>query len=177
MEKEGVNLSKHKLLHILSNLELVISGVFMCVMILIAAVNTFARYLLNSPIYASDEIVLTFFIWTIFLGAAYCYRKKRHIGLDFLVNLMPHYIQLFLRFLVGLILIVTNITMAYLSLGLAANSMIRMIPLLQIPYVVRNSAAFVGFSLMSIYAVYFFVIDLKVIFASLRALRKSGGPL
>ena len=132
-------------------------------MILIAAVNTFSRYLLNSPIFASDEIVLTLFIWTIFLGASYCYKKKLHIGVDLLVNLMPGGLQTFLKLLVGVTLVATNIVMAYLSFQLSANSMIRMIPLLQIPYAVRNSAAFVGFALMSVYSIGFLISDVKAL--------------
>ena len=154
---------KQKLLYFVCNLELFISGTFMCLMIFIAALNTFSRYLLNSPIFASDEIVLTLFIWTIFLGASYCYKKRLHIGVDILVTMMPGGVQTFLRLLVGFILIVTNITMAYLSFQLSANSMIRMIPLLQIPYAVRNSAAFVGFALMSVYSVRFFIDDVRAL--------------
>ena len=135
----------------------------MCLMILIASANTFSRYLLNSPVFASDEIVLTLFIWTIFLGASYCYKKNLHIGVDILVNLMPRAFQTSIKIIVDLVLLATNIMMAYLSLQLAGNSMIRMIPLLQIPYAVRNFAAFVGFTLMSIYSICFFVRDLKAL--------------
>lgn len=162
-------MNKQKLLHILSNLELVISGTFLCLMILIAAVNTFSRYLLNLPIFASDEIVLTLFIWTIFLGASYCYKKKLHIGVDLLVDMMPDGLQTFLKLLVGVVLVVTNIVMAYLSFQLSANSMIRMIPLLQIPYVVRNSAAFVGFGLMSVYSIGFLISDVKALLGRSKA--------
>jgi len=168
--------NRHKLLLILSNVELVISGTMMCVMIALAALNTFFRYFLNSPIYASDEIVLTLFIWTIFLGAAYCYRKKRHIGVDILVNLMPVKIQVFMRLLVGLALVITNITMAYLSLVLSANSTVRLIPLLKVPYAVRHVAPFIGFALMSVYAVFFFINDIKVTFSFNKAPGKTGAP-
>lgn len=148
---------------ILSEFELYIAGAFLSVMIMIAAINAFSRYLFNRPIRAADEIVLTLFIWCIFLGAAYCYKKKFHIGIDIFVSALPRYLNIAVRLLVGLILIGTNVMMAHLSWQQSVVGLNRMIPMLQIPYTWRNAAAFISFSLMALYAIYFFYLDLKSI--------------
>jgi len=133
-------------------------------MIAIAATNAFSRYLLSRPIRAADEIVLTLFIWTIFLGASYCYKKKFHLGIDIFVNLLPRVVQTVIKLLVGLILIATNAMMTQLSWQQSIVGLNRTIPMLQIVYTWRNAAAFVGFALMTVYAVYFFAQDIRALF-------------
>ncbi|MEM2927095.1 MAG: TRAP transporter small permease [Candidatus Bathyarchaeia archaeon] len=43
------------------------------------------RYLFNRPLAWTEELSRHFMIWAAFLGAAVAYRKKAHIGVEFLV--------------------------------------------------------------------------------------------
>ncbi|MCR9288316.1 MAG: TRAP transporter small permease [Bacteroidetes bacterium] len=47
------------------------------------------RYVLNSSLYWSDEIVRYLFVWLTFLGAAIAIRDKAHIRVDFFANKLP----------------------------------------------------------------------------------------
>ena len=49
----------------------------------------FFRYVLNSSLYWSDEIVRYLFVWLTFLGAAVAVRDKAHIRVEFFIEKMP----------------------------------------------------------------------------------------
>lgn len=66
----------------------------------------------NSPVWA-EEMGRYLFIWVSFIGAAIGFRKGAHLGVDFLVNLLPQklhnvvekIIQILLIFILGLIVV------------------------------------------------------------------------
>jgi TRAP-type C4-dicarboxylate transport system permease small subunit len=43
------------------------------------------RYLLRAPLAHSDEIAQTALVWLTFTGAAYLYRERGHVEIDFVV--------------------------------------------------------------------------------------------
>lgn len=48
-----------------------------------------ARYLLNSPITWSEELLLIIFVWSIFVGASASFRHRSHMRVDLLIMFLP----------------------------------------------------------------------------------------
>lgn len=61
----------------------------MVVMFLSTVANVVARYVFNSPIEWAEELSRYAFIWLVFLGSAACTKRKRHIAIDNLVQVLP----------------------------------------------------------------------------------------
>ena len=73
---------------IITNFDAVITGATLTLCVVIANLNVFMRYFLNHPLQWNDEVVTGLFVWTVFIGSAYAYRKHAHLGVDIVVNLM-----------------------------------------------------------------------------------------
>lgn len=60
----------------------------MIVTILLVIVNVITRKLFNYIIIWSEEIATSCFVYSVFIGAAYAYRKHQHVGVVCNVNIM-----------------------------------------------------------------------------------------
>lgn len=73
---------------------LLVSSLVVCV-----CWQVLVRYLLQAPSAYTEEIARFLLIWLGLLGSAYAYRKGAHLGLDLLVNQLPHQLR---RWVAGL---------------------------------------------------------------------------
>lgn len=62
-------------------------------MIVIIIYQIFSRQVLHSTPSWAEELSMLLFVWTSFLGTAYGFRRKLHIGVSFLVDLFPRKVQ------------------------------------------------------------------------------------
>ena len=62
-------------------------------MIVIILYQVFSRQLFHSTPSWAEELSMLLFVWTSFLGVAYGFRQKLHIGVSFLVDLFPSKVQ------------------------------------------------------------------------------------
>ena len=69
------------------------------------------RYLLKSPIHWSEELIVLFFQWTIFLGAAVSVKHDMHFRLDFLTRHLTASTRSYTEILASLIMIAVAVTM------------------------------------------------------------------
>ncbi len=91
-----------------------LSALFMAITVCLIAVDVTGRYLFNSPIRGSYEIIENYLmIFLVYFGLAYAYREGAHIRLTTLVDRLPgkaktgvsYFVQLFSLLYVGLLLI------------------------------------------------------------------------
>lgn len=52
-------------------------------------VNVIVRYLTNTSLAFTEELIVNLFVWITILGAAIAFRKRAHLGVTFLINLFP----------------------------------------------------------------------------------------
>jgi TRAP-type transport system small permease protein len=69
------------------------------------------RYLLKSPIQWSEELIVLFFQWTIFLGAAVSVKHDMHFRLDFLTRNLTARTRFYTEILASLVMIAVAVTM------------------------------------------------------------------
>ena len=75
------------------------------------ALQVFTRYVLNSPIQATDEIAQNTLTWMCFLGAAFVYRERGHIEVDFFVQRLPKRVAAAIAICIEIAIIATLLMM------------------------------------------------------------------
>lgn len=75
-------------------------------MVIVVAAQVFWRYVLSSSLGWSEELSRFLFIWIIFLGTEIALRKKAHIALDSLEQMLKGISKLLLSILIDIIIII-----------------------------------------------------------------------
>jgi len=148
------------------NFDLVLSGFFLCITVLVVIVNVALRYLAQGGLFWAEEIATTSFIWSIFVGSAAAYRYKMHIGIDLVSKFGPATWRSFIAVVIDSMMLVINGYIVYLSILFMNANKLKRTPVLDIPAFYVNMALTVGFSLMVIYALGFLYRDLRALFGN-----------
>ena len=147
--------------NLLKNFDGVIAGAMMIVTILLVIVNVITRKLFNYIIIWSEEIATSCFVYSVFIGAAYAYRKHQHVGVDLLVERLPAGARRVVHLITNALLVIINGYITVLSVQFIQSSWIKRMPITKLPSSVVSTALVIGFGLMTIYSLVFFVKDLK----------------
>ena len=164
---------------ILTNLDAIITAVTLSICVVLVNANVIMRYFFNSPIRWAEEVVTSLFVWTVFIGSAYAYRKHSHLGVDILVNLMPPKMKAVVKSVMSVVelLVLTMLTwisseyVYHLIYNRAGKLKIVMTDMLRIPKWWTAIAVPIGFGLSVIYSVYFMVKAVRAYMAK----KKEGG--
>ncbi|WP_067730371.1 TRAP transporter small permease [Oceanobacillus damuensis] len=78
---------------ILNRILLVASLSILAVMVLVIIYQVFSRQILGSAPAWSEEVSRLLFVWVSFLGIAYGFREKLHIGVGVLIDRLPKNVQ------------------------------------------------------------------------------------
>jgi TRAP-type C4-dicarboxylate transport system, small permease component len=71
------------------NLELILMGILLGMMVLLSGMQVFFRYFVNSSLAWSEEMCRYCYVWSGFLSISYCVRKASSLKLDFIMSLLP----------------------------------------------------------------------------------------
>lgn len=137
---------------ILKNLDAYFAGFMFAITLTVVVVNVFTRYFANYIIPWGEEVATTCFVYTTFVGAAWCLRTHQHVGVDLLVDKLPTGVRKIVHILTDLIILVTNGYITWLSYQFVVSSSVKTMPILKISSVWLNSALILGFGLMTIYS-------------------------
>ena len=151
---------------VLTNLDAIITAVTLSLCTILVNLNVICRYFLNSPIQWSEEVVTSLFVWTVFIGSAYAYRKHSHLGIDILVNLMPPKVRNIVRDIMSVVELLILIMLTVISAQYVYNLIyVRgaykpyVSDILRFPKWWIGIAVPIGFGLSTIYSVYFLLTD------------------
>lgn len=171
---------KHKITPklILTNLDAIITGVTLTLCVILVNANVIMRYFFNSPIHWSEEVVTSLFVWTVFIGSAYAYRKHSHLGVDILVNLFPPKAKAIVKSVMSVIELLVLIMLTVISsqyvyhliFSRSGKIKIMLTDMLRLPKWWTGIAVPIGFGLSVIYSVYFMVKNVRAYLA-----KKKGG--
>ena len=164
---------------ILTNLDAIITGTTLTICVILVNANVIMRYFFNSPIHWSEEVVTSLFVWTVFIGSSYAYRKHSHLGVDIVINLMPKKMKTVVKsvmavvefFVLSMLTWVSSQYVYHLIFNRAGKLKIMMTDLLRVPKWWTGIAVPIGFGLSAIYSLYFMV---KAVRAYLKE-KKEGG--
>ncbi len=136
-----------------NNLPEIISGIALVIVLFSVITNVLLRYFFSISIAWAGELSTISFAWLIFVGASACYKRKAHIGIDVLVNMLSEKNKRKIEFIVGIFLVLINTYVFYLSIILAVGAWTKPTPILEIPYTFVNLSLVIGFGLMTIYSI------------------------
>lgn len=152
--------------YIMKNLDAVVTGVTLLACVILVNVNVLMRYIFKAPLQWSEEIVTSLFVWTVFIGSAYAYRKHAHLGVDIIVNLVHGRAKEILMFIVSVVELMILIMLTVICSEYAYNLLFvrgvwkpAVTDILRIPKFFTGIAVPLGFGLSTIYSIYFMLTD------------------
>lgn len=74
---------------LLTNLDIVLAGCALTILVFVTFTGVFTRYLLNQPFAWCEEVQLACFVWITFLGLGAAFRSGSHVAIELLVDKMP----------------------------------------------------------------------------------------
>lgn len=151
---------------IFTNLDAIITATTLTICVILVNINVIMRYVANSPIQWCEEIVTSLFVWTVFIGSAYAYRKHAHLGVDIVVNRLHGKAKTIVEWTVSIIELAILIMLTIISsqyvyhlLYVRGHFKPTLTDLLRIPKAYTGIAVPIGFGLSTIYSIYFFLTD------------------
>ncbi|OGO79071.1 MAG: C4-dicarboxylate ABC transporter [Clostridiales bacterium GWB2_37_7] len=144
--------------------ELYIGSIFLSATTLIVIMNVFTRYFLKFTFRWSEEVAVSAFVWTIFLGFASAYKNNDLIGVELLMKLLPKKGRSVLEFFTSIVITVLSGAMFYFSYKYVAGST-KITAALEISYKYINTSIIIAFALITFYSIYYSVKSFKKMFS------------
>jgi TRAP-type C4-dicarboxylate transport system permease small subunit len=102
-------------------------------MFVLVTVQVILRYVFNSALSWSEELVRFIFVWATFLGAAIGIKEHIHIGVDAIVNLLPASVRRWADTIVYLIIFVFGIVLIAAGMPVVFLTHSQLSPALDLP--------------------------------------------
>lgn len=141
------------------NIEEIVAGIGVAIMLFAMGFNVFARYFFNSPTSWSDELCIICLAYVTFLGGAAAYKRNAHYGMDYLVGKMPDKYKLFLRRIFAFVLTFLFAYATYLGIQLTMNA-VKLFPHTRWSYKIMDAAFPLGFFSMTLHSAYYAILSL-----------------
>ena len=145
----------------LGNLEEIISGACLVVMVGLVIVNVLLRFLFNYSITWAEEVSTICFVWAVFVGASAVYKHKMDIGIDVLILKVPFPTQHYIRLSVSFLLLLINGYIFYMSIVFTSIAWVKPTAVLGVSSAIFNAALIVGFGMMTFHTFGFIRDDIK----------------
>ena len=139
-------------LWLLKNFEEVISCLGLVLIIVVVTVNVVLRYFFARSIAWAEEVSVIGFSCVIFIGSAAVYKRNMHVGIDFVVNLLPDLWQRMISVATKVFLLVFTAYVTYLGWIYSVEAWDKPTSILFIPYFFINFPICIGFASMAVYS-------------------------
>lgn len=132
---------------------------FIGIVVFVTLIAVFYRYILSLGLSWTEELCRALNVWCAFLGASICYKHGDHVGVEFVVNLLPKKFYHVLRFLLRIFTFYILAVFAALCYRYTMAST-GQTAAMQITIGWTNAGLFVGFGLMLVHLAEFMLRDL-----------------
>lgn len=156
---------------VICNLDAIITAVTLALATIIVNANVLMRYFLKSPLFWAEEVATGLFVWTVFVGSSYAYRKHAHLGVDILVNALPDRIRYIVKTFMSVLEFLVLIMLTYISVLYVTNTWDKLSNTLRVPSWYTSIAVPIGFGLSLIYSIIFLCLDIRAMAAERREVR------
>ena len=158
MEKQVKN--KSSLTTILGNLDIVVAGAALIVLIVLTFAGVVMRYIVGQPFTWLEEVQLFCMVWIVFAAGGAAFRTKSHVAIEMVVEMFPESVQKIISYVIDVVVFLVIAYLLYHSFGFiqmfVKNG--RSSSMLKIPMTVQYGIAPVSYALMIIsyfYSKYF----------------------
>lgn len=153
-------------LFVLKNIDAIVTAVTLSLCVILVNVNVLMRYFMKSPLYWCEEVVTMLFVWTVFIGSTYAYRKHAHLGVDIIVNLMHGRTKAIVADIIAVLELLILIMLTVISAQYVYNLIYvrgafkpALSDVLRMPKWWSGIAVPIGFGSSAIFSVYFLLTD------------------
>jgi len=154
---------------------LLLLSFLMAVLVVDTAVQVLFRYVLNSPLYWTDELARYLFIWITFIGGAVAVERRAHLSLDFFYEKMPRTIKAIFKVIINLSAGVFLTAIVITGIKILSVTADQPSAMMGIPMAVPYLAVPIGAALMTMYLGITMVEDVKKILAGKEENGDAGG--
>lgn len=147
----------------LINLDIIVAGIALVILVALTLFGALSRYFLNNPFTWMEEVQLLLEVWVVFLGAGYAFRTGGHVAVELVVDFMPKKVQKVVEYFIAVVVVTTIGYLLYQSIGYfnLFQGSGRLTSILQIPYTVIYGVVPFACLLMLINFLYVFISGLK----------------
>lgn len=117
----------------------------------ILLVQVVLRYVFNSSLVWSDEIIRFGLVWNVMLGAALVSLREGHIRVDIFENLLPHRARRVTQFLIHLVSLAFLLLLLFFAWRFAMRGAAQSAPVTSLSMAFAYSAIAVGAALMAFF--------------------------
>ncbi len=142
---------KKSVLLILRNLEEIVAGICLAVMVAITFCNVLGRYFFTRPITWGDEFAMMLAAWATFLGMSAAYKRNQHLGMEFFLNHMRPEHRLRLQGVMMAVMILLCGVLTVVSWQFVWMTSKRT-AIMRVSYKLVYSSAAVGFTFMTVHS-------------------------
>lgn len=152
---------RQNLKSILFNLDDILAGVSLSLIVVVTVLGVFMRYALGAPLVWTEEVSLALVVWFVFLGASSAMKRHAHISIDFFVSLLPKRLKKYSEILIAIINFIVLIIITILGIQLAMQAGMKITPVLKISYTIIDIAVPLGAIMMIISLTVRLINDIK----------------
>ena len=145
---------------LIKNIEELVAGAALVVMVSVTTVNVLCRYLLRSPIRGAEEVAVICLVWSTFIGCAACYKNQSHLGMDFVIGHLPERGRRVAQQLLCVIQLVFFLFITAFAAQFALRAE-KTTPYLHLSYFYLYISVVLGFFSMSVHALRFLVLSFR----------------
>ncbi len=91
----------------------------------IMVINVLSRFLFKNSVPWASELVLTIFVWFVWLGISYAFKEKVHIRVTVIVGLFPQRIQKIIAILMNFLILIFMIILLKSGIDLLGHNSVR----------------------------------------------------
>lgn len=99
-------MSGKKLLQRLLNVDVLLAGICLIILVSITFMGVIMRYFFSNPFVWQEEIQLWLFLWIAFFGGSAAFREKSHVEIDVIVELLPKKVQKVVQILIYALVVI-----------------------------------------------------------------------
>lgn len=99
-------MSGKKLLQRLLNVDVLLAGICLIILVSITFMGVIMRYFFSNPFVWQEEIQLWLFLWIAFFGGSVAFREKSHVEIDVIVELLPKKVQKVIQILIYALVVI-----------------------------------------------------------------------
>lgn len=81
--------TKQKIKNLLLNLDIVVAGINLVVLVVLTFTGVIFRYILSDPIIWVEEVQLACMVWVVFAAAGAAFRTGNHVSVEILTDVLP----------------------------------------------------------------------------------------
>ena len=140
----------NSLKNIICNLDIVVAGIALLVLIALTFSGVFMRYIVGKPYTWLEEVQLFCMVWIVFAAGGAAFRTGSHVAIEMVVEMFPESVQKIISIIIDAIVFAVIAYLLYNSFGFigmfAKNG--RSSSMLKIPMTVQYGIAPVSYTLM-----------------------------